>query len=213
MEETTEALNPPRRLKNGFWEPSTPIAKTIEEVIRWFLGAQNSVGAKGLVANHFLPTCSSWQGRERAVPPSGMLYLKDAVLEGGVPFQKAPAYKYAGIDSNFNEIFNNAIFKLEQSRPTPIQSKFKHTVSHNCNHEECVRLLENCYKALLETGKVIIIDILMPEGAETNFKGKLAAGGRERTGRELAALSEAAGFSCLKVISCFRAHSIVELHQ
>ncbi|KAK6917243.1 Plant methyltransferase dimerization [Dillenia turbinata] len=97
------------------------------------------------------------------------------------------------------------------------------SICHNWNDEQCVTLLKNCYKALPETGKVIIIDPLMPEAAETNFTGKLVAelditmlislGGRERTEREFAALSKAAGFSCLKVVSCVYAHSILDVHK
>lgn len=39
-------------------------------------------------------------------------YLKDAVLEGAIPFKKGngkPAYEYIGTDPRFNDIFNNGM--------------------------------------------------------------------------------------------------------
>ncbi|XP_043692374.1 caffeic acid 3-O-methyltransferase 1-like [Telopea speciosissima] len=42
-------------------------------------------------------------------------YLKDAVLEGGIPFNKAHGmeiYEYLGVDPSFNEVFNNTMFNL-----------------------------------------------------------------------------------------------------
>ncbi|XP_043693136.1 caffeic acid 3-O-methyltransferase-like [Telopea speciosissima] len=42
-------------------------------------------------------------------------YLKDAVLEGGIPFNKAHGmefYEYLGMDPSFNEVFNKTMFDL-----------------------------------------------------------------------------------------------------
>ncbi|KAH7570907.1 hypothetical protein ACOSP7_019443 [Xanthoceras sorbifolium] len=46
------------------------------------------------------------------VPMESWYYLKDAVLEGGIPFNKAfgmTSFEYHGTDPRFNKIFNNAM--------------------------------------------------------------------------------------------------------
>ncbi|XP_042983156.1 caffeic acid 3-O-methyltransferase-like [Carya illinoinensis] len=43
-------------------------------------------------------------------------------------------------------------------------------VLHNWNDEQCLKILKNCYKALPKTGKVIIIEAVLPVAPEsTNF--------------------------------------------
>lgn len=81
---------------------------------------------------------------------------------------------------------------------------------HNWSDENCVKILKNCYAALPSKGKVIVLDVLLPEAPETSMSSMYASrldntmlmqpGGQERTAAEFKALSEAAGFSGFKVV-------------
>ncbi|KAI4357019.1 hypothetical protein L6164_000997 [Bauhinia variegata] len=97
-------------------------------------------------------------------------------------------------------------------------------ITHNWSDETCVTILRNCNKALTEKGKVIIVDVIMPETIEPTVKAQLTcrldnmmflyAGGRERTEKEFEALCKQSGFSGFQVVC--RAHSalgVIEFHK
>ncbi|XP_042495637.1 caffeic acid 3-O-methyltransferase-like [Macadamia integrifolia] len=55
-------------------------------------------------------------------------HLKDAVLEGGIPFEKAhgmTSYDYLGTDPRFNNVFNNAMSNLSTSIMKKILNTYK----------------------------------------------------------------------------------------
>ncbi|XP_048131212.1 caffeic acid 3-O-methyltransferase-like isoform X2 [Rhodamnia argentea] len=80
---------------------------------------------------------------------------------------------------------------------------------HNWNDENCIKILRNCYEALLSKGKVVVMDLVLPEAPETSATSMYTSrldntmlmhlGGQERTEREFRALAKAAGFSEFKV--------------
>ncbi|KAI4357029.1 hypothetical protein L6164_001004 [Bauhinia variegata] len=97
-------------------------------------------------------------------------------------------------------------------------------ITHTWSDETCVAILRNCNKALTEKGKVIIVDVIMPETIEPTVKAQLTsrfdnmmflyAGGRERTEKEFEALCKQSGFSGFQVVC--RAHSVlgvIEFHK
>ncbi|KAK4280172.1 hypothetical protein QN277_011830 [Acacia crassicarpa] len=81
--------------------------------------------------------------------------------------------------------------------------------THNWTDDKCIQVLKNCYKSHNKSGKLIIIDVIMPEIPIASDGHKLAAildnimflqaGGKERTEREFEALGKAAGFSTYRV--------------
>lgn len=84
--------------------------------------------------------------------------------------------------------------------------------------------MKNCWGALPENGKVVVIEQIQPEYPETNLLSKhsfgtdmlmitVFNGGKERTKQEFEALAKEAGFSALK-IAC-RAYYcwVVELYK
>ncbi|PKI35392.1 hypothetical protein CRG98_044224 [Punica granatum] len=83
---------------------------------------------------------------------------------------------------------------------------------HNWSDENCVKILKNCYEALPCKGKVIVLDVLLPEAPESSMYSMYVSrldntmlmqpGGRERTEREFKALADAAGFSNFRVACC-----------
>ncbi|KAH7519390.1 hypothetical protein FEM48_Zijuj08G0031100 [Ziziphus jujuba var. spinosa] len=175
--------------------------------------------------------------------------LKDAVLEGGIPFNRVHgthAFEYPGLDHRFNQVFNTAMYNhttivikkildlykgfesLEQLVDVGgglgvtlrlITSKYPnikainfdlpHWILHDWSDEKCLKLLKNCYKAIPDNGKVIVVEALLPVGAETSSSVKTTSqidvlmmtqtpGGKERSQQEFLALANAAGFNGIR---------------
>ncbi|KAK1285735.1 Caffeic acid 3-O-methyltransferase [Acorus calamus] len=211
-------------------------------------------------------------------------YLKDAVLEGGIPFNKAhgtTSFDYHGKDARFNKVFNAGMFnhstivlkkildtykgfdglstivdvgggvggtlKMILSKHTSIKginfdlphvievapaitgvehvggdmfesvpsgdAIFMKWILHDWSDQHCANLLKNCYKALPPSGKVIIVEMILPEAPETNTAAQgtfhvdlimLAhnPGGKERTESEFQALAKEAGFTKFNKACC-----------
>ncbi|KAC4319862.1 hypothetical protein FH972_027217 [Carpinus fangiana] len=95
-------------------------------------------------------------------------------------------------------------------------------ILHNWEDEECVEILRNCYKALGEGRKVIVINPFAPPVApETTVVGRFASqcdsimfsmpgGGKERTEMEFKALALAAGFAISRVACSACGFSVME---
>ncbi|KAJ8633508.1 hypothetical protein MRB53_026844 [Persea americana] len=86
-------------------------------------------------------------------------------------------------------------------------------ILHDWSDEHCLKLLKNCYKALPESGKVIIVESILPLAPETNLTAKFIfqqdmvmlahnPGGKERTKKQLEELAKVAGFASFDVVCC-----------
>ncbi|KAM1406245.1 hypothetical protein ACFXTH_000934 [Malus domestica] len=210
--------------------------------------------------------------------------LKDAVVEGGIPFHRVhgkQSHEYTGLDPRFNQVFNTAMFnyttivmkkilhlykgfeKITQLVDVGgglgvtislITSKHPHikginydlphvikhaasypgvehvggdmlasvpsgdaillkSILHNWSDQHCLKVLENCYNAIPDDGKVIIVEALLPVMPETSTAGKNTSqfdvlmmtqnkGGKERSREEFMTLATGAGFSGIKY-ECF----------
>ncbi|GKV16548.1 hypothetical protein SLEP1_g27178 [Rubroshorea leprosula] len=210
--------------------------------------------------------------------------LKDAILEGGVPFDRfhgTHAFEYPAKDSRFNEVFNKAMMNhttmvikeilksykgfehlkrlvdvggglgvtlgfitakypsikginfdlphvVQHAPPCPgvehvggdmFQSVpkgdaiFMKWILHDWSDDHCVKVLKNCYDAVPDDGKVIVVESVVPVLPETNAASKAISqidvqmmtqnpGGKERTQQEFTKLATKAGFSCIKY-ECF----------
>ncbi|KAG6596767.1 hypothetical protein SDJN03_09947, partial [Cucurbita argyrosperma subsp. sororia] len=219
--------------------------------------------------------------------------LKNAVIEGGVPFNRAHgglhAFEYPCLDQRFNQVFNNAMINntataiktavkyyngfanLKQlvdvggglgltlkiitsaypsskginfDLPHVIQDApsypgvehvggdmfekvpngdaiFMKCVIHDWSDEQCVKLLKNCYAAIPDDGKVIVMEGVVPTVPETTDAAKAviqcdilmmtqSIGGRERTRDEFKALATKAGFKHIKFVCSVSNHWIIE---
>lgn len=219
--------------------------------------------------------------------------LKEAVLEGGIPFNKVhgmDAFEYQGTNPRFNEIFNKAMYDQTTYIIKKIVRRYKgfentqklvdvggglgHTlriitsnypsikginfdlphviqhaptipgvehvggdmfesiphgdaifmkwILHDWSDEHCLKILKNCYKALPEKGKVIVVETNMIEEPQTMPLAKAISqmdvcmmtqnpGGKERTRREFQALAEAAGFAEFNPVCCVSGFWVMEL--
>ncbi|CAM8925132.1 unnamed protein product [Rhodiola kirilowii] len=79
-------------------------------------------------------------------------------------------------------------------------------ILHNWSDQECEKLLQNCWTALPEGGKVISVEMMIPDNLERSSETVMAitfdfimlaffTGGKERTLSEFRKLATAAGFS------------------
>ncbi|XP_038903769.1 caffeic acid 3-O-methyltransferase-like [Benincasa hispida] len=211
--------------------------------------------------------------------------LKHAVIEGGVPFNRAHggvhAFEYPGLDPRFNQVFNtgmlnhttmcikklvktyNGFANIEQLvdvggglgvtlqiitstypsikginfdlphviRDAPSYPGVEHVggdmfqkvpngdvvfmkwILHDWSDDHCIKLLKNCYVAIPNDGKVIVVDSVVPTIPETTNVTKSIAqgdvlmmtqnpGGKERTRDEFKAIAIKAGFKHI-IFQCF----------
>ena len=97
-------------------------------------------------------------------------------------------------------------------------------ILHDWSDGHCLKILENCYKALPNNGKVIIIDATLPTGIESDLRARVGyhldllmfaynPGGRERTQEDMEYLAKVAGFARLEVKCKLNECSVIELYK
>ncbi|XP_004306609.1 PREDICTED: caffeic acid 3-O-methyltransferase-like [Fragaria vesca subsp. vesca] len=90
---------------------------------------------------------------------------------------------------------------------------FMKWILHDWSDEHCLKLLKNCYNAIPDNGKVIVVEALLPVVPETSTAVKSTSqidvlmmtqnpGGKERTEQEFIALATGAGFRGIRY-ECF----------
>ncbi|KAJ7951391.1 Caffeic acid O-methyltransferase [Quillaja saponaria] len=90
---------------------------------------------------------------------------------------------------------------------------FMKWILHDWSDEHCLKLLKNCYNAIPEEGKVIVMDAVLPIVPETSNAARSISqmdvlmmtqnpGGKERSREQFMALATEAGFSGIKY-DCF----------
>ncbi|KAG0585041.1 hypothetical protein KC19_3G253100 [Ceratodon purpureus] len=96
-----------------------------------------------------------------------------------------------------------------ESVPGGCDAIFMKGILHDWDDEHCLRVLQNCYAALPNGGKLIMIDLIMPVETPSNINYIFqidfnmlfhCANGRERSKAELNALIKQAGFATFDVV-------------
>ncbi|KAL8167213.1 hypothetical protein V2J09_008712 [Rumex salicifolius] len=88
---------------------------------------------------------------------------------------------------------------------------FMKWILHDWSDEKCMKLLNNCWKALPENGKVIMVESILSLTPQNNYESQIAVeqdvamfvhnhGGKERTREEFGALATGSGFTGFHVI-------------
>jgi O-methyltransferase domain/Dimerisation domain len=89
-------------------------------------------------------------------------------------------------------------------------------VIHDWDDESATRILANCRRAMAPSGRVLVIECVVPDGTEASFSKLLDLnmlvmnGGRERTTAEFRALFTAAGLRLTRVIPTLSPLSLIE---
>ncbi|KAL2345963.1 hypothetical protein Fmac_007248 [Flemingia macrophylla] len=101
---------------------------------------------------------------------------------------------------------------------------FMKWILHDWSDEHCLKLLKNCYKAIPDDGKVIVVDSIvsiMPE-TTTTAKSVLGSdllmmtqnpGGKERTRQEFMELAKGSGFSRVTFICSVCGYWVMEFYK
>ncbi|KAK0587676.1 hypothetical protein LWI29_026697 [Acer saccharum] len=100
----------------------------------------------------------------------------------------------------------------------------KQCIIHHFDDERCLKILKNCYEAIPINGKVIVVDMLVPDAPETSLAGKslfqyellmmnVNTEGKEKTRKEFESLAKAAGFSHIQVPCSAYNFSVVEFYK
>lgn len=86
-----------------------------------------------------------------------------------------------------------------------------------------MKLLRNCYEALPNNGKAVIIELLMQEAPDSSMSSQyvsrldngmlLYLEGKERTVKEFEALCKGSGFSKFKVCCAYAVWVVMEFHK
>jgi hypothetical protein len=91
----------------------------------------------------------------------------------------------------------------------------KHII-HDWNDEQSIKILRNIHRAMNEKGKVLIVEMVVPEGNEPSpskmmdIQMLVATGGKERTEIEYRKLLNLSGFNLTRIIPTRSPFSIVE---
>ncbi|KAL6973040.1 caffeate O-methyltransferase [Sarracenia purpurea var. burkii] len=89
---------------------------------------------------------------------------------------------------------------------------FMKWICHDWSNEHCLKFLKNCYHALPETGKVIVVEQILPVAPDTSLATKNVLcidvtmlaylSGKERTKKEFEDLAKSTGFKGFRVMCC-----------
>jgi hypothetical protein len=91
----------------------------------------------------------------------------------------------------------------------------KHII-HDWDDERSIKILRNINEAMNPEGRVLIIEVVVPEGNEPHYSKLLdlemlvSPGGAERTEEEYRALLAAAGFKLTRIVPTKTPFSIIE---
>jgi hypothetical protein len=91
----------------------------------------------------------------------------------------------------------------------------KHII-HDWDDERALSILKNCHRAMPEDGKLLLVEMVVPEGNEPHFakiqdlEMMLSPGGLERTEDEYRELFAAAGFELTRIIPTASPMSVIE---
>ncbi|KAJ7279243.1 hypothetical protein O6H91_11G083800 [Diphasiastrum complanatum] len=97
-------------------------------------------------------------------------------------------------------------------------------ILHDWDDERCIKILRNCYRALPETGKVIVIDIVLDPSKKTDPYSNVrysfdllmfahTNGGLERTREEWHNLLTRAGFQSYKIVPIPNLQFMIEAYK
>ncbi|KAK9075130.1 hypothetical protein SSX86_003450 [Deinandra increscens subsp. villosa] len=101
---------------------------------------------------------------------------------------------------------------------------FMKWILHDWSDDSCVKLLKNCYKALPENGKVVVVDAILSFLPDTSSFVKVNTqidafmmtqdpGGKERTEDEFLALAKEAGFKGIRKECFVRNFWVMEFYK
>ncbi|HVG33055.1 MAG TPA: methyltransferase [Pyrinomonadaceae bacterium] len=137
----------------------------------------------------------------------GVLFDMPTVIEGA-----GRLIEEAGVSDRCEKVAGNFFESVPEGGDAYIM---KHII-HDWDDERSLTILKNCYRAMTENGKLLLVEVVIPPGNEPSF-GKimdiemmLLPGGTERTEAEYRELFAAAGFRLTRVVPTQSPASVIE---
>ncbi len=137
----------------------------------------------------------------------GILFDQPTVIDGAVETLEKEAI------SNRVELVSGNFF---ESVPAGADVYTMKHIIHDWDDEQSIKILRNIHSVMNEDGKVLIIEMVVPEGNEPSpskmmdVQMLIATGGKERTEAEYRKLLESSGFNLTRIIPTRSPFSIVE---
>jgi len=135
----------------------------------------------------------------------GVLFDHEKVLAGNVLGQLGADDRWAAVPGDFFESVPAGDFYMLKN------------ILHDWNDDQCVRILENCLRAMRPGGKLLVIEAVLPPGNEPHL-GKtmdmimlLLLPGQERTMAEFEPVFSRAGLRVNRVITTASPLALIEL--
>lgn len=137
----------------------------------------------------------------------GILLDIPSVIAGSGKF-----FETAGVENRVEKVSGDFFESVPAGADTYIM---KHII-HDWDDEESIKILKNIHSAMNPDGKVLIIEMVVPEGNEPSpakildIQMLMFTGGKERTAKEYAELLGKSGFTMTQVIPTHSPMQIVE---
>jgi hypothetical protein len=103
-----------------------------------------------------------------------------------------------------------------ESVPEGAEAYLLKNVLHDWDDDSAMVILSNCRRAMNDMGKLLVIEVVLPERPESSFENLLdlnmlvMSGGRERTEAEYRKLFAASGFRLTRVIPTMAPLNVIE---
>lgn len=137
----------------------------------------------------------------------GILFDLPFVIEGAVELLEKEGVRHR-VELATGDFF--------QAVPPGADAYMMKHIIHDWDDESSVRILRNIHSVMNKNGKVLIIEMVVPEGNEPHASKALdilmlvMEGGKERTKDEYRKLLEASGFRLTKMIPTKSSYSVIE---
>ncbi|HYV25702.1 MAG TPA: methyltransferase [Pyrinomonadaceae bacterium] len=144
---------------------------------------------------------------ERNPAMRGILFDSPQVVEGAQPKLEA-----AGMADRCQVIGGN-FFESVPEGADAITMKW---IIHDWNDDQSIVIMRNCHRALPASGKLILVEAVVPPGDEMHFAKFIdlnmlvMTGGKERTAEEFRQLYEASGFKLTRIVPTESPFSVIE---
>jgi len=138
---------------------------------------------------------------------TGILFDSPSVIESAKPLIEA-----AGLESRCRAIAGDFFKSVPRGTDTYILKN----VLHDWDDDSAISILKNCRRAMGDSGKLLVIESLLPASNEASFASLLdlnmlvMSGGQERTEAEFVRLFNASGFCLTRVVPTLALVSIIE---
>lgn len=137
----------------------------------------------------------------------GMLFDIPSVIAGSGEF-----FETAGVENRVEKVSGDFF----EGVPAGADAYIMKHIIHDWDDEESIKILKNIHSAMNPNGKVLIIEMVVPEGNEASpskildIQMLMFTGGKERTAKEYAELLDKSGFRMTQVVPTHSPMQIVE---